>query len=484
VTFDVAVEAESKYTLPDGAELPSFDDEKLGLTAGPKPPVVLRSVYYDVADGRLLAAGVTLRRRTRAGATTWELKVPAKPGDTSVRREIALADRSLAPPARVVHLLAAWTAGDPLVEVATLRTRRLTWLVSDGSEDVAEIVDDEVERLEGRRVVARFREVEVERRGVPAAYLERLAKRLAKAGASPSGSTKLATVLGGAPPVAAAPVKRGAPVLVLLGEALRRATADLLAADVAARLGEDDAVHQLRVACRRMRSDLRAYGAALDPAWRDHLRGELAWFASSLGAARDAEVVAARVADAAADLGPDGARVLADLVARTVRAEDGVRTALASGRYVALVLLLRTEAATPPAAEAGVPSAKEAAGAVVAAAWRDLERAVRRLRSRRTDDAAWHDVRIKAKRARYTAETASAVLPGARRTARAAAAVQDVLGVFHDTTLTRDALAALVAERPDDTAYGVAAGRLVERETAAGEATRARLGTVWEKQRR
>jgi CHAD domain-containing protein len=461
--------------------LPSFDDARAGLVADAKLPVVLRSVYYDTEDRRLLAAGITVRRRTRAGATTWDLKVPSAPGDTSVRSEVSLADRSAALPARLAEVLLAWTGGDPLEVVATLRTRRMTWSVVDASgAEVAEVVDDEVEQLDGRRVVARFREVEVERRGVGEAYVRRLAKRLAKSGASPSPGVKLARVVAVPPVPAARRLRKNDPVAALLADALRRATADLLAADVGVRLGEADAIHQLRVATRRMRSDLRAFGTALEPEWGDHLVAELAWLGRSLGAARDAEVVAGRIAVVADDLGSDAEPVVTDLVARSARGADEVRLTLADPRYVALVRLLRTSAASPPVAAGGGRAARETAVDVVDAAWRDLERAVRKVRGRGGEDRVWHAVRINAKRARYTAETAVPVVGAeAARLARAAAAVQDVLGTFHDTTMTRLALAEVAADRVDDSAYGVVAGRLIEREAVAADVAKARLGPVW-----
>jgi len=470
------VEDELKVSFPEDAELPPLADEKAGLRAEARAPVVLRSVYHDTADGRLLAAGVTVRRRTRAGgSSTWDVKVPVKPGDTSVRREVSFTDRAATPPARVADLLVAWTGGEALVPVATLRTRRLTWtVVGESGEPVAIVVDDDVEHLDGRAVLARFREVEVERHGVDEAYVRRLARRLAKAGGEPSTPTKLARVLG-AEPRKPAKVRRDGPAVTLLAASLRRATADLLAADVGARLGEDDAIHQLRVACRRMRSDLRAFGGWVDADWRDSLVEELRWAAGALGTARDAEVVAERIANAAADLGDEAAPLLADVAARRVAAEAAVAETLRDPRYVALVARLRT-ADLPPVEG---PPARDAAAEVVTSAWRDLERSVRRLRGSRTHpDAAWHAVRINAKRARYAAETASVVLGrDASRLAKAAERVQDVLGTFHDATCAAALLNELAAGR--DGTFGVVAGRLVERELRAAEAAKAGLRPVW-----
>jgi CHAD domain-containing protein len=449
------------YEVGVGDELPSFADARAGLGAEAALPVVLRSVYYDTADGRLRAGGVTLRRTTRTGATTWDLDRPA-------RLAVSVGDRSAAVPARVADLLLAWTGGDGLAPVMTLRTRRTAWTVGD----VPVAVDDVVEQLDGRRVVTKFREVTLGD-GAPAAYAKRLARRLEKAGAvrvDGGPADRVLRALGGSP--RARRVRRNDPAVALVATALARGTAELLAADLAVRLGEPDAVHQLRVAVRRLRSALSAYGAALDPAWTDHLATELAWLGRSLGAARDTEVVAERVAVAVADLGAEA--LLADLAARRARAGEDVAATLRDPRYVALAALLR--AADPPAAEGDARPARALATRVVDAAWRDLERAVRRVDGKK-GDGAWHALRISAKRARYAAEAAEPVVPAAARLARAGAALQDTLGTFHDTTLTRAALAEVAAEGGG--AYGLVAGRVAEREERAAEAAKAAFRPVW-----
>lgn len=462
------IEDEVKLALEPGVELPSLDDARYGLRAEASPPVVLRSVYWDTADRRLLARSITLRRRTRGTASSWDLKLPVTPGDVSVRRELSVAGRSASPPPSLTGVVLGWTGGDELVAVATLRSRRLTWRVLDGDgAEVAEVVDDEVEHLDGRKVLDRFREVEVERRGVREEYVARLVKRLEKAGARRSGETKLARMLG--TPDAARPsrVRRSAPVTDLLAASLRRATEGLLAADVMTRLGEDDGIHQMRVACRRMRSDLATFAAYVDTSWREALAADLKWLGGALGAARDAEVVADVVAAAAGGLDAEG--VLADLAARRGDAEAAVATMLRDPRYLAFVARLRALEVVPGEATATV---KDAATRAVDSAWRDLGRSVRKLRGA-TGDEPWHAVRIDAKRARYTAETAATVLGSdAARLAKAASSVQDVLGAFHDATMAIDVLTAM----PE---HGIVAGRLVERQRLAADAALKRFGGVW-----
>src|ERR687883_1111535 len=82
--------------------------------------------------------------------------------------------------------------------------------------------------------------------------------------------------------------------------ALRRDMARIFGFDPLVRLHEplpdgDTPVHQMRVGCRRLRSDLRSFAALLDEAWAEDLLAELGWIAGILGAARDAEVLHERL---------------------------------------------------------------------------------------------------------------------------------------------------------------------------------------------
>src|SRR5262249_2055430 len=101
----------------------------------------------------------------------------------------------------------------------------------------------------------------------------------------------------------------------------------------------DTAVHQMRVGCRRLRSDLRTFGPVLDKAWTASLREELAWLAEALGGARDAEVLRARLRARALEdpLVPlDPASVARIDAALAVRQEDALAAldkALAQERY-------------------------------------------------------------------------------------------------------------------------------------------------------
>ena len=104
--------------------------------------------------------------------------------------------------------------------------------------------------------------------------------------------------------------------------------------------------------------------------------------------------------------------------------------------------------------------------------WRSTVKAVGRLGNQPADEQL-HQVRIRAKRLRYMAEVAAPVIrrPEDRRaasaTARAATALQDVLGELHDAVVSEQWLRDAASRRPARAkaealvATGVAAGQLI-----------------------
>src|SRR5882762_6927349 len=62
--------------------------------------------------------------------------------------------------------------------------------------------------------------------------------------------------------------------------------------DLAVRRHKPDAVHQMRVTVRRLRSALQSFTPIVSKAETERLRAELKWLGGVLGAARDNEVLA------------------------------------------------------------------------------------------------------------------------------------------------------------------------------------------------
>ena len=223
--------------------------------------------------------------------------------------------------------------------------------------------------------------------------------------------------------------------------------------DPAVRGEEPDAVHQMRVAVRRLRSALQAFTEVVSEPGTRHLRAELKWLGGVLGGARDTEVLAGHLHDGFAAtpaelvLGPAQARVTAHFAPFEASSRTAVRDALDSGRYQALRAELGRLLDTPPL----TAKAAEPAGTVLPlAVGRAYRRARRRMRrasqapAGRPREVALHETRKAAKRARYAAEAATPALgkkggKNARRFAKRMKKVQSVLGGHQDAVLTRAA---------------------------------------------
>ncbi|NUT37761.1 MAG: CHAD domain-containing protein [Hamadaea sp.] len=234
----------------------------------------------------------------------------------------------------------------------------------------------------------------------------------------------------------------------------------------------DTPVHAARVACRRLRSALRAYRRLVDREWSDRMRAELRWLADLLGAARDAEVLRARlIRTAGTDLSDvDIAALDGALTLRWDTALRELTAALRSDRCRRLLDLVAS-GELPLRGRAARPAAK-VMPALARRPWAKLAVAARDLRAD-DPDACWHRVRILTKRARYAMDAVAGEVPHARRLAKRLAQLQDHLGEQQDAVV-----AARTWEEISDVAP-VTAGRLIERERAAARRSRARFPAVW-----
>jgi CHAD domain-containing protein len=491
-------EEEHKYGVPDRFTLP---DLSAALPGGGRvdrrDERMLRAAYYDTDDLRLARSGVTLRYRTGEDAPPWQLKLPL-PGDRAedkdARTELAVPGRPNAVPAELQELVTAWARGKELRRIAVLRTARHPIGLLDGDGDeLAEVVDDTVTVLDGRRVVGRFREIEVELADGRTGHdvLSRVGGLLTDAGAERGALVpKVVRALGeraAAPDdlVPSSPGPAEGTAGAALAGSLRATVRRLLHYDPLVRRGAEDAVHQLRVCCRRLRSDLRTYRALVRRRWAEPLRVELRWLAGVLGEPRDAEVLRARLrrtaaSDPLAPLNPDAVRRIdRALTEREDRALAALADAMRGERYLRLLDALVAGAASPQLKRAAAEPADEALTPLVAAAWHRLATQAHRL-GHDDPDEGWHQLRIQAKRTRYAAEAVAAVERGpARRFARAVAGVQDVLGEHQDAAVAAEVWLDAAAATPGDPTLVLTCGRLAERERAAVWAARDRFPAAW-----
>jgi CHAD domain-containing protein len=448
----VTTEREIRLDAPAGFELPRF-------VGAPIAPRVFSSTYYDTPDVSLARAGITLRRRIENGVGLWQLKLPAEDG----RLELEQAGGPILPE-ELTALLTAHIRSASLGPIVELQTRRTGYVV-DADDTRAEVLLDEVEVMDARRVANAFAELEVELQAGDARQLQSIAASLYAAGASEgAGVPKVLRALGRGREEPG-PGLRGAVALQLR---------EILGHDPGTRLGEDpESLHQQRVAVRRLRAFLRAARGLLENRERtEKLRRDLGWIASRLGPVRDLDVMLEHLREEAVTLGPDEAAatpLLKAIERDRRRARRALLASLSSGRYFAL--LDELERITPE-----LPALTEELPRLARKEFRQLRSAVKAAGATPDDDTL-HALRIHGKRARYAAELVGE--EGAAFVTRAKR-FQDVLGIHQDTVVIESRLREL-AETDADQARAVTVGRLIEREYRRRADARAGWRDVWRK---
>ena len=487
----MTIEREAKFDVDDDFVLPDLSELGDGLRSSPVDTQRFVSTYHDTHDLRLIRWGGSLRVRTGEG---WTVKLPKDAEGLVARHEILFQGSSEQPPADAVDLVRGIVRSAPIDRVARLQTlRRRTCVAAGDGRPVAEVLDDEVSVLDGRRVVDRFREIEVElAQGTAPADVRPVLASIAAAGARRAAVSKVARALGApaiaAPDVVVPKLARRSSAREVIAWAIADSVRRLIGHDPAVRLGEDpEGVHQARVATRRLRSHLRTYRAMLDTDWCDGLRAELGWLGDELGAVRDLDVLEERFRRHGSTLHGDDAVGVANVLDRVHRRRETARGELLSAmrepRYVALLEALVEAAGTPRVITdvADAPAA-DVLGDVMDAPWKHLRTRCRRLGSD-PDDAALHDARIRAKRVRYAAESLAPVFgKPARRFARRASALQQVLGEHQDAVVATEWLRQEAARAPARMAF--AAGRLAEMEASVRKEARKDWPDAWERLRR
>jgi CHAD domain-containing protein len=435
------LEVERKFDVGESTSSPSFAGIADVQRVERLPTQELDAVYYDTPARDLASNRITLRRRTGGEDAGWHLKLPAGPdARTEVRLPLGMANGSDEDghedvPAELLDVVLAIVRDHPVRPVARISTaRHVDQLYGADDTPLAEFCDDQVTAsrvatADGPEVEQRWREWELEltQPAANAALMDKLCDRLLGAGAAPAGhGSKLARVLGTTPKDLAAGTS----------DKLHRAVAEqldkLLVWDRAVRADADDAVHQMRVTTRKIRSLLQAspdsFGLSDDTSILDELR-ELA---NVLGEARDAEVLAERYRGALGKLPAKLARgPIQDRLVNGAeqRYQAGVRHSLAamrSPRYFRLLDALEALATTSPGPGSGT--------AAVAAAGKKVRKAAKKARRADDDDLdeAIHRIRKRAKRLRYTAAAT-----GEKKVSKRAKKVQSLLGDHQDCVVSR-----------------------------------------------
>ncbi|MEU6663771.1 CYTH and CHAD domain-containing protein [Streptomyces sp. NPDC046821] len=489
-------EIERKYEAPEAGEsfvLPDLSNVSGVEAVVDRGVVDLDAVYYDTLDQRLAAASITLRRRTGGGDEGWHLKLPVSLAE-GVRDEIR-APLSDDVPRELTGLVRSRVRETGLVPLMRLRSSRDVRELTDADGALlAEVSVDGVraERLTDGGGSAAWTEIEVELAddGDPA-FLGKVEKKLRKAGASRSAApSKLARALdetGTAlrPPQAPGDPETPADHVLAYIRTQRDAIVEL---DPAVRRDLPDAVHQMRVATRRLRGALRSYRKILDRAVTRPIGVELKWLAAELGVDRDQEVLTERLT---ADLdalprelstGPVHTRLRTWSRARRSGSRRHLIAVLDGRRYLTLLGTLDALVEAPPLRK------KQPEKALTKAVRHDYRRLAEHVeealaKDPGTDrDVSLHEARKAAKRARYAAELAVPALGDpAKAVAKHAKALQTLLGEHQDSVMAREALHDLAAQAYEAGESAFTYGLLYGREEARATAAEDELPPLWAK---
>ncbi len=470
-------EVELKLRVPGLFELPDIVSPETGVARARRQVTrSMHAVYYDTADLRLFRWGITLRRREGGNDAGWHLKLPVPGEDGSVRDEIRrpLGSSTDGVPGELARGVLPVSRGETLVPVVELRTERVPYVLYD-SDGIAfaELVDDTVAVWHQDTMVEQFRELEIEALfdGAPIAAV---AEALHAAGGQPVQASKAASALGPRarrpadvlPPVAAGPDD---PAVTAIVAFLRRQARAFISQDVRVRFDLPDSVHQMRVAARRLRSGLKAFEPLLAPEFSASLRTELGRAASELGQARDTEVLLERLMRSSEALSPEDAQrvqavIDSHLRERLAAARTEAISSLSSDRHLQLVEQLVAASADPPVTAAADRACSDVLPELLNATYKKL---AKRVQSIELEGPAqpWHDARIAAKRARYTAEALVPVFgTSAKKIATALAQVTEILGEHQDACIAQDVLRDMAANLTMDGHSGFALGLLHEHE--------------------
>lgn len=424
--------------------------EASGLLTGESGRARQSSIYYDTPDHRLASAGISLRIRKSGSKRVQTIKAAGtntaglftrSERERPVRNDVPVLDAASPLPD------ALGSCVDSIVPIFEVRIDRRSWMIAEGDATIEAVLDRGAVVVGDRQ--SPVCEIELELKSGSADALFALARKLGAAAPVRLGVLTKAErgyrLTGPAPTMF-----KAEPVLLADGVTSARAfgivaqscirqfrlNEALLLAD-----GGAEALHQARVALRRLRSAFSIFRPIIGES-RAALVADLRWLTSELGEARNLDVLLARTRP-----GPLHDRVA---LARDA-AYRRVGEVLAMPRTRELMFDLAEAIArhgcsnSPDAADGDLPARAFAVAA--------LDRFHRRAKKRGShladiDDAHRHTARKAAKKLRYAAEFLANLFVRKRDRRRYEAFIasletlQDQLGALNDLVT-----AALVLEK-------------------------------------
>ncbi|MDB5459559.1 MAG: domain containing protein [Caulobacteraceae bacterium] len=459
--------------MPDGEEIElKFEidpaalerlEQKLILRARAKTaaaPQTLTSVYYDTPDRKLQKAGFTLRVRDDGAGRVQTVKAEAEglSGRGEWEIELKSAEPDLQAAARTPLGPVLKAIGGSLGPVFVTRVERTRHLIRQGRSRIEAAVDRGQVEAGGRTVP--LCELELELKAGDAGALYDLARKLCEgAPLRLSFDTKAARGYRLWQGQAVGEALKGGKLRLKPGMSCRQAFQAIGSAALRQAVGNaavlraarrPEALHQMRVGLRRLRSALKLFEAVIADDAYPRLDGELKWLTGELDQGRDIDVLIQETFRPAARRFPDQAGLAAlgeRLLKARTRAYDRVLATLDTPRYLTLALDLAAWIENGRWAQAGEALFAPRADAPVQGLADDGLDALRRQVGKRgkalkrLDPASRHKLRIRAKRLRYALEFFDGLYPG-RKDRRDAfletlRALQDDLGALNDVYVAR-----------------------------------------------
>jgi triphosphatase len=422
------------------------------------------SVYFDTPGFKLRKSGFTLRVRREGRRRLQTVKQEGNGGAALTRNEWEQPIRSNQPDldaARETGLKPVLSKKltrklKPLFETSV---RRTVFPLRDGHSEI-ELTLDEGRVAAGRKASA-FSEVELELKSGAPADLFKVARALGRdVPVHMSLRTKSERgydlVDGKRPsPIKALPVALTDDLTAAAAlQAIARACLHQLIANYSLiRASQPEALHQTRIAVRRLRTALSLFSPMLTDTQTQELKAQLRWLTDELSAARELDVFIAGVVKPMAKNGGDRgglAALLKDLHKRRAQAYARVHSAINSFRFRDLVLNIAAWV------EVGdwTKNADELTAAmrqrpIVETATDELQRRRKKIHKRarhlrKLSPRRRHKLRIQAKKVRYASEFFASLFSGKKEERRRKAFIaaleglQDTLGDLNDITVHED----------------------------------------------
>ncbi|MDL2335983.1 MAG: CHAD domain-containing protein [Chloroflexota bacterium] len=444
-------ELELKFLVEDLAAAQAWLSERLGAQPDAWRNLEITDRYFDTADGALGAAGYGARLRRIGRQTVITLK-----SDLEVRGGLHRRDELEAPARRALDV-AKWPESEArtrVIEVAGARRLIERFRVEQERREVEAHVGDAVVVvsiddcvvLAGGRAAGSLKQLEVELHSGSEAALQALGDEIAAAGIGvPEARSKMviaAELANAAQRVLPSDTMADAGRILLRRQLLR-----MIERENVARTGDPQAIKQMRVATRRMRTAWRVFGSAFKKGARRRYVAELRRVADALGEVRDLDVLrnALPPQDVLAPLAETWRERRAQAHARLVALIDDLAYAKFVGDY-----LIFTADAGAALAQVDVPETLAAAAPARIAAGADEMRAAADTALAGGDEIAWHALRRGARRLRYTVESLREGI-GEATAADAIARlvrVQDALGAMNDAAVAAHEVEAWLAVNP------------------------------------